>query len=168
MAAERRGIYQKRRGNYGQFSNFDFCVLFNFEIVGITKCVIVTSRFGGQIGGQFAAWRLIWRSIRCLEVNLEVNSLFGGQFGCPFAVWRSSWRSIRCLGDQFGGQFATPRARLGRRPGFTRGCRNSGKRKLCGPVPGQRKLCGPVPGPGQWFHRGSSSTLGQFRGQFTV
>ena len=30
---------------------------------------------------QFATgiWRSIWRSIRCLQVNLEVNSLFGGQ-----------------------------------------------------------------------------------------
>ena len=112
----------------------------------------------------FAAWRLIWRSIRCLEVNLEVNSLFGGQFGCPFAVWRSIWRSIRCLGDQFGGQFATPRARLGRRPGFTRGCRNSGKRKLCGLVPGPRKH----ETVENMSSADSSSTLGQFGGQFTV
>ena len=143
----------------------------------------------------FAAWRLIWRSIRCLEVNLEVNSLFGGQFGCPFAVWRSIWRSIHCLGGQFGGQFggggqfgcpfavwrsiwrsihclggqfggqfATPRARLGRRPGFTRGCRNSGKRKLCGLVPGPRKL----ETVENVSSADSSSTLGQFGRQFTI
>ena len=112
----------------------------------------------------FAAWRLIWRSIRCLEVNLEVNSLFGCQSGCPFAVWRSIWRSIRCLGDQFGGQFATPRARLGRRPGFTRGCRNSGKRKLCGLVPGPRKL----ETVENVSSADSSSTLGQFGRQFTA
>ncbi len=46
---------------------------------------------------HFAIWRSNWKSIRCLEINLEVNSLFGGQFGGQFVVWRSIWMSIRCL-----------------------------------------------------------------------
>ena len=48
-----------------------------------------------------ALWRSIWRSLHCLEVNLEVNSLFGGQFGGPVALF----------GGQFGGPVGTTKDR---------------------------------------------------------
>ncbi len=67
-----RTILQKTRGDYGQFSNFDFCSLFHFYMVGITECVILRVRRPDR-GLLEASWRHNRRLVEAFWGLLRVS-----------------------------------------------------------------------------------------------